>query len=364
MTKKERVLRTIGRKEIDYLPSNVYFASPDSRLALQRAFSMESGDALDAFLENHLQITSTMDDIFRFRGDHEFLKKAEGSIFARVDWVDGVLWDRWGVGFDINSDGVCVVKHPLRGASDQEIMRYEAPDPNVAGNFTMAATDLAKYSAEYLVLMSGYGGIFERAWMLMGYEELLMGLASDSPCVTALLEKIARYKIAVAKKTIQMGFEVGHTGDDFGGQTGLMFSRGMWLKHFKPLYAGLWEEFKSARLPIIHHSCGNVTEIMGDFVDLGLDVFEPVQNVMDFPRLKREFGSHLTFWGGIGTQSVLPFGTPQQVRHETKKVIEALGGGGGLIISPDQEIMADVPPANVVAYVETVRENRAKVLRK
>jgi uroporphyrinogen decarboxylase len=170
MTKKERVLRTIGRKEIDYLPSNVYFASPDSRLALQRAFSMESGDALDAFLENHLQITSTMDDIFRFRGDHEFLKKAEGSIFAKVDWENGVLWDRWGVGFDINSDGVCVVKHPLRGASDQEIMRYRAPDPNVPGNFTMASTDLAKYSDEYLVLMSGYGGIFERAWMLMGYE--------------------------------------------------------------------------------------------------------------------------------------------------------------------------------------------------
>lgn len=362
MTKKERVLRTIRRREIDYLPSNVYFASPDTKLALQRALGMESGGALDGFLENHLQITSTMDDIFRFRGDHDFLKKAEKTIYAKVDWDSGILRDRWGIAYDIHSDGVCVVQYPLKGASDQEILSYRVPDPDVPGNFSMVSEDLAKYSVEYLVLMSGYAGIFERAWMLMGYEELLMGLASGSKSVTVLLEKILEYKLEVAKKTIELGFEVGHTGDDFGGQTGLMFSRDMWLKHFKPLYTPLWRQFKDAGLPIIHHSCGNVTEILGDFVDLGLDVLEPVQSVMDFPKLKKEFGSHLTFWGGVGTQSVLPFGTSTEVRRETKRVIETLGKDGGLIIAPDQEIMAGVPVENIVAYVETVRENREKVL--
>ena len=363
MTKKERVLRTIARKEIDYLPSNIYFASPETKLVLQKAFKMDSADALDGFLENHLQITSTMDDIFRFRGDHPFLKNAEKTIFAKVDWRKGLLRDRWGVAYDINTDGICVVEHPLKGASDEEIMKYAAPSPDVPGNYSMVEEDMKKFGSEYLMIMSGYGGIFERAWFLLGYEDLLMGLASNSRAVSVLLEKILEYKIAVAKKTIKLGFEIGHTGDDFGGQTGLMFSIDMWRKHFKPLYTKLWRVFKDAGLPIMHHSCGNVTDILGEFIDLGLDVIEPVQNVMDFARLKKEFGKKLTFWGGIGTQTVLPFGSPKDVREQTKMVIETLGRGGGLIIAPDQEIMADVPPDNVVAYVETVREYRAKVLK-
>ena len=363
MTKKERVLRTIARKDIDYLPSNIYFASPDTKLALQKAFAMSSGDALDGFLENHLQITSMMDDIFRYRGDHEFLRRAEKTIFARVDWAKGHLQDRWGVGYDINTDGICVIHHPLKGASDAELKNYQPPDPDVPGNYSMVEEDLRKYSREYLVLMSGYLGIFERAWFLMGYEEFLIGIATNSRAVSILLEKILEYKIAVAKKTVALGVEIGHTGDDFGGQTALMFSRDMWRRHFKPLYKKLWKVFKDAGLPIIHHSCGNVTDILGDFIDLGLDVIEPVQNVMDFAQLKKDFGQHLTFWGGIGTQTTLPFGTPDQVRKETRSVIETLGRGGGLIIAPDQEIMADVPADNVVAYVETVRENREKVLK-
>lgn len=363
MTKKERVLRTIRRKEIDYLPSNIYFASHETKVALQKAFGKSTLDELDAFLENHLQITSLADDVFRYRGDHEYLKKAEKTVFARVDWQRGVLTDRWGVGYDIHSDGICVVHHPLRGKSDEEIRRYRPPDPDEPGNYAPVREDLARYGQEYLVLLSGYLGIFERAWFLLGYEELMMGLATGQQAVVALLEKILDYKLAVARRTIELGFEAGHTGDDFGGQLGLMISRDMWLKYFQPLYRRLWGVFKDAGLPVLYHSCGNLTEILGDMIDIGLDVLEPVQQVMDFGRLKREFGRHLTFWGGVGTQTVLPFGSPQDVRRETAFVIETLGRGGGLIIAPDQEIMADVPAQNVVAFVETIRQKRADVLK-
>ena len=362
MTRKERVLRTIRRESIDYLPSNIYFASLEKKIALQEAFHKKSLEELDDYLENHLVITSVMDDIFRFRGDHEFLKKTEHTIFGKVDWKTGLLLDRWGIGYDINSDGICVVRHPLRGKSAAEVLAYEAPDPDVKGNFDLVAQDLKKFSKEYLVVPSGYGGIFERAWMLMGYEELLMGLALGEKSVQVLLEKIFEYKLAMAKFTVDLGFEIGHTGDDFGWQRGLMISADMWRKYFKPLYKKLYRVFKDAGLPVMFHSCGNVTDLLGDLVSIGLDVIEPVQRVMDFAHLKKEFGKHLTFWGGVGTQTVLPFGTPQEVRAETAHVIETLGRGGGLIIAPDQEIMADVPPENVVAFLETVREKRDKVL--
>ena len=362
MTKKERVLRLIKRQEIDYLPSNIYFASPDTKIALQRALGLNSIEALDVFLENHLPMTAIRDDVYRYRGNREFLKKAEKTIYARVDWDRQVLYDRWGIGFDMKSDGTCIVCHPLRGATEEEIMKYEPPDPDVPDNYSMAEEDLKKYSEEYLLFLSGYLGILERAWMLLGFEELLMGMASGLKSVSVLLEKILENKLAIAKKTIALGFEVGHTGDDFGGQTGLMFSRDMWRKYFRPLYRRLWGEFKDSGLPVIHHSCGNVTEILGDFIDLGVDVLEPVQHVMDFRKLKTDFGKHITFWGGIATQNVFPFGTPDDVRRETRIVIETLGKDGGLIIAPDQEIMADVPIENIVAYVQTVRECRGSVI--
>jgi uroporphyrinogen decarboxylase len=362
MTKKERVLKTIRKQPIDYLPSNIYFASYETKQALRKAFNRSSLEDLDGFLENHLYITGLNHDIFRFRGDHDYLKKAEKTVFAKVDWEKGHLEDRWGVVYDIYSDGICVVKHPLRGKSDADVLKYTAPDPDEKDNYALAAEELRRYGKDFLVLLSGYGGIFERGWFLMGYEELLTGMALGLKSVSALLEKIAEYKLAVAKKTVELGFEAGHSGDDFGSQLGLMISKDMWKKYYKPLYKKIWRVYKDAGLPVLFHSCGNVTDIIGDMIDIGLDVLEPVQQVMDFKYLKKEFGKNLTFWGGVGTQTVLPFGTPEEVRRETSEVIETLGKGGGLIIAPDQEIMSDVPNENVIAFVETVREKRAQVL--
>jgi uroporphyrinogen decarboxylase len=303
-----------------------------------------------------------MDDIFRYLGDHEFLKKAASTIFAKVDWGKGEMTDRWGIVYDINADGFCIVRHPLRGLSCDEIRKYKAPDPNVPGNYDNARAELEKQGDEYFVFLSGYAGLFEKAWQLMGYEEVLTGLASGEKSISILLEKILEYKIEVAKKTVEMGFEVGHTSDDFGGQYATMFSKDLWRKYFMPLYRKLWRVFKDAGLIVIHHSCGHIADFLGDFIDIGLDVIEPVQHVMDFEQLKRTYGKYLTFWGGIGTQTVLPFGNPEEVRAETKKVMRTLGENGGYIIAPDQEIMADVPAVNVVAYVETVRELRDKVM--
>ncbi|MGA2478555.1 MAG: uroporphyrinogen decarboxylase family protein [Spirochaetia bacterium] len=362
MTRKERVIRTIKRQDIDYLPSNIYFAKHKTKVALKDALKLASLDALDAFLENHIQIPAIMDDVFRHLGDHEYLRKASKTIFARIDWENGEMTDRWGIVYDINADGFCIARHPLRGASEEDIIRYTAPDPNVPGNYEDAKAELAKYGNEYFVFLSGYAGLFEKAWQLMGYEEVLTGMAAGDRSIDILLDKILEYKIEVAKKTIEMGFIVGHTSDDFGGQYATMISKDLWRKYYMPRYAKLWRVFKDAGLIVMHHSCGHITDFLGDFIDIGLDVIEPVQHVMDLKQLKREFGKHLTFWGGIGTQTVLPFGTPDDVRKETLSVMRTLGKNGGYIISPDQEVMADVPPANVVAYVETVREYRDKII--
>ena len=111
-----------------------------------------------------------------------------------------------------------------------------------------------------------------------------------------VLDEITEYKMQYAKLTVDVGCKNGHTGDDFGWQKGLMFSKDMWVKYFKPRLTRFWEIYKNAGLPVIHHSCGNITEIIGDMIDIGLDVLEPVQEVMDYDKLKREFGKHITFF--------------------------------------------------------------------
>jgi uroporphyrinogen decarboxylase len=141
-----------------------------------------------------------------------------------------------------------------------------------------------------------------------------------------------------------------------------MFSREKFQKIMKPKIARLWKVYKDAGLPVMFHSCGNVTEFIPDLIEIGLDVLEPVQPVMDLGYLKREFGKDITFWGGIDTQQILPYGTPDEVRKLASDTINILGKGGGYIIATAQEVMKDVPLENVKALVETIISERERVL--
>lgn len=359
MTKEERVLKTIFKQKIDYLPSQIYFASQHTKERLRNSLGLSSLEELEQYLDNHLYLTATLDDVFRYKEDPSLLKKAEDMGFARIDGEKGIVYDRWGVGFDMYSDGFCIRYFPLQ--NDETLKKFEPPDPYKEGLLSLAIQELNAYSRKYLVVCTGYNGIFEKAWALRGFEEFMMDLALEPKKAEKLMDDITDYKVEIAKQVVKAGFKCAHTGDDFGGQHGLLISKSMWKKYLKPRWAKVWKVYKEAGLPVIHHSCGNITEIIGDMIDIGLDVLEPTQPVMDLAYLKREFGKHITFYGGIDTQELLPYASPEDVREMTRETIHILGEGGGLIISPAQEIMRDVPIENIVALVETIKEEREKV---
>ena len=303
--------------------------------------------------------------------------------FAKVDWEKGVVYDHCGIGIAMYSDGVFPCYHPLQAgeekhvqtfmpddlnkdfllsADEDAIKKYEPPDPLKEGNFNFVENDVEEYSGDFLVVTSGYGGIYERAYFLLGYEEFMTNLALKPALIESLLDKITDYKIEVAKKVIEAGCRVGHNGDDLGTQFGTMFSKEKFQKILKPRIARLWKVYKDAGLPVMFHSCGNVTEFIPDLIEIGLDVLEPVQPVMDLEHLKREFGKDITFWGGIDTQQILPYGTPDEVKKLASDTINILGKGGGYIIATAQEVMKDVPLENVKALVETIISERERVL--
>ncbi|HUU11860.1 MAG TPA: uroporphyrinogen decarboxylase family protein [Phycisphaerae bacterium] len=384
MTKEERVLRVIRGQDVDYLPSQITFSDRTRDKEISEVLGLASPEALDGYLENHLCLALSLHDrpLF-YRNDRPEMERLAGMGFCGPDWSGHTVYDGWGMGIRVGSDGFFACFHPLQKKATAEVARhmppdvnrdvlfqdveeavrnYRAPDLARPGLFDDMARDLARQSGDYLVIPSGYFGIYERAYGLMGFQEFMTNTVLRPQVVHALLDKITDYKVAFARKVVEMGFKVAHHGDDLGTQQGTLFSRKTFREFVLPRLARAWQPYNDAGIPIIMHSCGCLTDFLPDLIDIGLRVLEPVQPCMDLALLKREYGKDLVFWGGIDTQTVLPFGTPEEVRQMARAAIRTLGRGGGHIIAPSQEVMNDVPIANVKALVETIIEERQAAL--
>jgi uroporphyrinogen decarboxylase len=149
-------------------------------------------------------------------------------------------------------------------------------------------------------------------------------------------------------------------GDDFAGQDRLLMSPSTWRKLVKPRLKALFDFLHArSRAKLFLHSCGAVREVIPDLIEIGLDILNPVQVSaagMDSAELKREFGKDLVFWGGgVDTQRVLPYGTPEDVRAEVRRRLEDLSPEGGFVFNPVHNIQSDVPTENLQAMWETLQ---------
>jgi uroporphyrinogen decarboxylase len=148
--------------------------------------------------------------------------------------------------------------------------------------------------------------------------------------------------------------------DDLGEQTGPMFSPEIYREVFKPQHKRVFDAMKKMGHPVLLHSCGSVRKLIPDLIEIGVDILNPIQVTatgMDSKELKKEFGSELAFWGGgCDTQHILPRGTPQEVKDETKRRIDDLAPGGGFIFTPVHNIQADVPAENLEVMWQTLME--------
>jgi uroporphyrinogen decarboxylase len=146
-------------------------------------------------------------------------------------------------------------------------------------------------------------------------------------------------------------------GSDWGCQMDLLMSPEVWQEMIRPGEQREYDLVHGYGKDVWVHSCGNIEKIIPSLVEMGLDVLNPVQpEVMDVERLKTRFGENLTFWGGISTQRILPFGTPEEVKEEARRVRDIMSEGGGYILAPGQEIQGDVPAENILALLGVARE--------
>jgi uroporphyrinogen decarboxylase len=254
-----------------------------------------------------------------------------------------------------------LVEHPMAHVkTPEDVEAFPFPDPLAEGRFDDAEMTIKKYRGKYFIWGDVEVTVFALARNLVGMEKLLVDMALGEPYVEALLDKCEDFSLAVARRLVSLGVDGILGGDDYGAQNGMLISPGMWRQYFKEGHRAFYDKLKSLNpdLIIAHHCDGAVAPIIEEWVEAGLEVFNPVQpNVPGHEPedLKARYGATLSFWGAIDQQQLLPFGTPQEIEAETRRIINILGEGGGYLASPAHIIQADTPVENVEAFISAVK---------
>ena len=278
--------------------------------------------------------------------------------------------DSWGSGQTEISPGDWFPSvHPLPEArTAEELDSYQGwPDMGDPTRIAHVRENAARLAGEnhFAILATPWLLFpFERAYAMQGMDTFLLNMARDPDFARALLEKIAVYcKQLMGRFLEELGDNVDiiKIGDDLGTQESLMISPKMYREILKPVHADFISFIKArTKAKIFFHSDGDVAPLIEDFIEMGVDILNPIQtsagSMSDLPSLKKRFGSNIVFCGGIDTHRVLPFGSTEEVRQEVRRVMQILGPGGGCMIGAVHTVMNDVPPENVLAMVDAVEE--------
>ena len=285
---------------------------------------------------------------------------APPAALTRVE-DDGTLVNEWGMRF--RSVGLYdeFSEFPLAHATTvRDVESYSLPDPLAPGRYDAAEATGREFGGSHVVFGDLECSMFETAWYLVGLEKLLSDMATNEAYVAVLLDRLVDLSTRTGLELIRRGADVIWAGDDFGTQAGMLMSPAMWRRLFKPRIRGMFEAFRSANpdIKLAWHSCGSIVPIVPDFIEIGLDILNPIQPRaagMEPRFLKREYGRDLVFFGGLDIQELLPRGTPQQVKDEVRRLVEILGSGGGYILAPAHNVQDDTPTDNILAVFEGVR---------
>jgi uroporphyrinogen decarboxylase len=337
IVKRDRVYASIRRTNVDAIPWQF---------------------DLTTAVSNKLKTYYSTDNLFKTIGDHMiptgstppkgYVEESPADGFYRNEF--GVVWRRSPRDLNVGDWGE-LVSYPLKEPS---LNGYTFPDGSLPGRWSHVS-EVRKRYPDHFLWMGGYG-LFEPAWALCGFENYLSYIAGEPAFVEAVTEKLSDFSCQVITQLKGLGVDGIRFGDDWGFQDGLMIRLETWRKLFKEHYRRIFDTAHKLGLIVMVHSCGNITDLLGDFIEIGVQVVHPFQpEAMDVSHCKQEFGKDITFWGGLGSQSTLPLGTPEDVKREVRHRLN-LFKNGGYILAPAGAAPAETPPENIAAIVEVAFE--------
>lgn len=329
LTPRERVWQSIRHQQPDQIPWHFGCTTP-TRLKLEKHYRTVD---LDKVLNQH---------IVKYRTRLPYVDIRPN--FVRDEF--GVLWNR-----TIDKDIGIPEAFLLNNTTLKDLPFPDPHDPKrLAGlsAFLEANPDRFRLASISFTL-------FERAWILRGMEDLMVEMLSDPASVDELLDKILEFDLGILDDVLKYDIDGVIFGDDWGQQSGLLFGGRLWRRFIKPRVAQLFGLTKKSGKAVFIHCCGKVQELFPELIELGLDVFNPFQpEVMDPYEIKKQFGSQLSFYGGVSIQKLLPFGTPAQIGKEVSRLINVVGHQGGFIIAPSHDMPGDIPLENLLAFFDAV----------
>jgi uroporphyrinogen decarboxylase len=379
MNSRERLLTALSHKEPDRIPfdlgstqvTGLHVVAYD---VLRQALGLPS---VEIRVSDYIQGLALPDDdvikalgvdvrgLFPLNSHNWKVRQEDGGDY----WV---YHDEWGITHHRpNPNGLyfSVVQVPL---GDPDLTVHDIknhPWPNMADPERIAGLrELAESyrAAGYgVILKDPFAGIFEMSQRVVGMENILIMMALNQKVAGALFDQLVELKLAfwdMALPQLDDVVDVISQADDYGTQESQLISPDMFREQIKPRLKILFDRIKALapNARRFFHSCGNVRPLLPDYVEIGVEILNPVHiraRGMEPAELKREFGTDLVFWGGgVDTQGVLPNGTPQEVKDDVRRNVEALAPGGGYVFNTIHNIQADVPPQNIIAMWEALQE--------
>jgi uroporphyrinogen decarboxylase len=349
MNSRERVIAALQRKPTDRVPIFMWF-HPTTALHLGELLELPArfvGDAMG-------------DDIHQTWVNNNFAM--EGITHERDgdahpdDW--GIVWERQ---YGFNQIAHC----PLANASHEEVLAYRFPYGQLE-KFFAPMSALASANDGYFLGCDVSPCVYEMYWRLRGMENALMDMVDAPDLARELFRRCADFAVRLSEEACsRFSLDWLWTGDDVASQEAMMFSPRTWRALVKPELQRVFSVGKHHGLPVAYHCCGALRPIIPDLIEMGLDVLNPVQAGcpgMDPLELKREYGTRLSFMGGVDTQYLLPLGTETEVRRATSRLLEGMtSDGGGYILAAAHSIPPETPEDNIFAMYEEAGVTRQEI---
>jgi uroporphyrinogen decarboxylase len=363
MNKRERVLAAINHQETDYVPYGFHGVPAVWDKVCQHYGCKDHHEAM-AFVGNHIvKIGSDFNyNPWAAETGEVELTPSGGPVRTDQDDADQLHTDEFGCVWDRRAGLPHPVAYPLQDVPpdklDRVLAEYVMPDPLRAGRFDAARQLADQYRGDLFVFGKLGMCLFERAWSIRGMDRILIDMVERPAFVETLLDRILyEWDLPIIEQQLAIGVDGFYFAEDWGSETSLLFSPRMWRRFIKPRLAIMYQRCLNAGVVIGQHSDGAIGPLFPHLVELGLQVFNPLSpTIMNPATYKAQWGDKLTFYGGIDVERLMPFGTPDEVRSEVRRMAAVMGRGGGYILQSSHTVLEDTPLANIIAYIETVRD--------
>ncbi len=349
VSNRENLLKTLRRQGFERVPVDFWFCESQIRDFRER---FGHDDYETWFGLSHRRIEMEVKKNY-----------ANGfDLYKRETLPEDTVFEEYGIGHSKGSElafHMTRMHHPLRGAELNEIIDYPYPTVDQKGREKMAGEVAHLHERGLASLAFMQMTVWEASWYLRSMEDMMMDMMMEDDRAPALLDRITDFACAKAEAYAEAGADILSLGDDIGAQHSILIDVGLWEKWLKPRLAKVIDTARNINpeILIFYHSCGYIIPFLEQLVEVGVDILNPIQpECMEFEQVHDMVGDRASFWGTIGTQQILPFGSPQQVRQESLSRLHKCGEKGGICLGPTHIVEPEVPWENLLAIKEAVTE--------